>query len=156
MKKLLILCLLLLTYSCSSDKNIMIVSGDIDGLKKGTIYLQKQKDSIIVSIDSMLMNGQSDFSLEAKIDEPDIYFLYLDKNDGELLNDKITFFGNIGKININTRLQTFDSGYEISGSKNSELLSEYLSVKRKFNYLNLDLLEIFYKAKAEKLSLIHI
>ena len=150
MKKLLILGLLLLTYSCSSDKNIMIVSGNIDGLKKGTIYLQKQKDSIIVSIDSMLMNGQSDFSLEAKIDEPDIYFLYLDKNDGELLNDKISFFGNIGKININTRLQTFDSGYEISGSKNSELLSEYLSNKRKFNYLNLDLLEIFYKAKAEK------
>ena len=150
MKKLLILGLLLLTFSCSSDKNIMIVSGDIDGLKKGTIYLQKQKDSIIVSIDSMLINGQSDFSLEAIIDEPDIYFLYLDKNDGELLNDKITFFGNIGKININTRLQTFDSGYEISGSKNSELLSEYLSVKRKFNYLNLDLLEIFYKAKAEK------
>ena len=150
MKKLLILGLLLLTYSCSSDKNIMIVSGDIDGLKKGTIYLQKQKDSIIVSIDSMLINGQSDFSLEAIIDEPDIYFLYLDKNDGELLNDKITFFGNIGKININTRLQTFDSGYEISGSKNSELLSEYLSVKRKFNYQNLDLLEIFYKAKSEK------
>ena len=150
MKKLLILGLLLLTYSCSTDKNIMIVSGDIDGLKKGTIYLQKQKDSIIVSIDSMLMNGQSDFSLEAKIDEPDIYFLYLDKNDGELLNDKISFFGNIGKININTRLQTFDSGYEISGSKNSELLSEYLSVKRKFNYQNLDLFEIFYKAKAEK------
>ena len=119
MKKLLILGLLLLKYSCSTDKNIMIVSGDIDGLKKGTIYLQKQKDSIIVSIDSMLMNGQSDFSLEAKIDEPDIYFLYLDKNDGELLNDKISFFGNIGKININTRLQTFDSGYEISGSKNN-------------------------------------
>ena len=56
MKKLLILGLLLLTCSCSSDKNIMIVSGDIDGLKKGTIYLQKQKDSIIVSIDSMLIN----------------------------------------------------------------------------------------------------
>ena len=63
MKKLLILGLLLLTYSCSSDKNIMIVSGDIDGLKKGTIYLQKQKDSIIVSIDlsdimvdSMMLN----------------------------------------------------------------------------------------------------
>ena len=34
--------------------------------------------------------------------------------------------------------------------KNSELLSEYLSNKRKFNYLNLDLLEIFYKAKSEK------
>tara|TARA_B100000965_G_C19549248_1_gene739303 strand:- start:438 stop:1058 length:621 start_codon:yes stop_codon:yes gene_type:complete len=127
----------------------MIVSGEIEGLKKGTLYLQEIQDSIIVSIDSMIIDGKSDFLLEARIDEPDIYYLYLDKNDGESLNDIITFFGNIGEININTRLQTFDSGYEISGSKNSKLLGEYLSVKRKFNFQNLDLLEIFYKAQAE-------
>ena len=149
MKNTLIFTLLLLIFSCSTDNNKMIVSGEIVGLKKGTLYLQEIQDSIIVSIDSMIIDGKSDFLLEARIDEPDIYYLYLDKNDGESLNDIITFFGNIGEININTRLQTFDSGYEISGSKNSELLGEYLSVKRKFNFQNLDLLEIFYKAQAE-------
>jgi len=146
MKNTLIFTLLLLIFSCSTDNNKMIVSGEIEGLKKGTLYLQEIQDSIIVSIDSMIIDGKSDFLLEARIDEPDIYYLYLDKNDGESLNDIITFFGNIGEININTRLQTFDSGYEISGSKNSKLLGEYLSVKRKFNFQNLDLLEIFYKA----------
>ncbi len=149
MKNTLIFSLLLLIFSCSTDNNKMIVSGEIEGLKKGTLYLQEIQDSIIVSIDSMIIDGKSDFLLEARIDEPDIYYLYLDKNDGESLNDIITFFGNIGEININTRLQTFDSGYEISGSKNSKLLGEYLSVKRKFNFQNLDLLEIFYKAQAE-------
>ncbi len=149
MKNTLIFTLLLLIFSCSTDNNKMIVSGEIEGLKKGTLYLQEIQDSIIVSIDSMIIDGKSDFFLEARIDEPDIYYLYLDKNDGESLNDIITFFGNIGEININTRLQTFDSGYEISGSKNSKLLGEYLSVKRKFNFQNLDLLEIFYKAQAE-------
>lgn len=149
MKNTLIFTLLLLIFSCSTDNNKMIVSGEIEGLKKGTLYLQEIQDSIIVSIDSMIIDGKSDFLLEARIDEPDIYYLYLDKNDGESLNDIITFFGNIGEININTRLQTFDSGYEISGSKNSKLLGEYLSVKRKFNFQNLDLLEIFYKAQAE-------
>ena len=149
MKNTLIFTLLLLIFSCSTDNNKMIVSGEIEGLKKGTLYLQEIQDSIIVSIDSMIIDGKSDFLLEARIDEPDIYYLYLDKNDGESLNDIITFFGNIGEININTRLQTFDSGYEISGSKNSKLLGEYLSVKRKFNFQNLDLLEIFYKAQAK-------
>ena len=149
MKNKLIFSFLLLTFSCSTDNNKMIVSGEVEGLKKGTLYLQEIQDSIIVSIDSMIIDGKSDFLLEARIDEPDIYYLYLDKNDGESLNDIITFFGNIGEININTRLQTFDSGYEISGSKNSKLLGEYLSVKRKFNFQNLDLLEIFYKAQAK-------
>ena len=127
----------------------MIVSGNIDGLKKGTIYLQKQQDSIIVSIDSILLEGNSNFKFESEINEPDIYYLYLDKNDGDSLNDIITFFGNNGEINIKTSLKNFDSSYEISGSKNTELLQEYLSIIRKFNLQNLDLLEIFYKAQIE-------
>ena len=127
----------------------MIVSGNIDGLKKGTIYLQKQQDSIIISIDSILVEGNSNFKLETKINEPDIYYLYLDKNDGDSLNDIITFFGNNGDINIQTSLKNFDSSYEISGSKNTELLQEYFSIIRKFNLQNLDLLEIFYKSQIE-------
>ena len=127
----------------------MIVSGNIDGLKKGTIYLQKQQDSIIVSIDSILLEGNSNFKLETEINEPDIYYLYLDKNDGDSLNDIITFFGNNGEINIQTSLKNFDSSYEISGSKNTELLQEYFSIIRKFNLQNLDLLEIFYKSQIE-------
>ncbi len=148
MKKISLLIILIL-IGCNSDNNKMVVSGNIEGLKKGTLYLQKQKDSIIVSLDSLLIEGSSEFTLETKIIEPDIYYLYLDKNDGDSLNDIITFFGNIGEININTRLQTFDSGYKITGSKNSELLEEYLSIIRKFNSENLDLVEIFYNSQIE-------
>jgi len=148
-KEFLIFNLLILTFSCSTDKAKMTVSGNIEGLKKGTLYLQKQQDSIIVSIDSIFVEGNSNFKLETEINEPDIYYLYLDKNDGDSLNDIITFFGNNGKINIETSLKNFDSSYEISGSKNTELLQEYLSIIRKFNLQNLDLLEIFYKAQIE-------
>lgn len=148
-KEFLIFSLLILTFSCSTNEKKMIVSGNIDGLKKGTIYLQKQQDSIIVSIDSILLEGNSNFKLETEINEPDIYYLYLDKNDGDSLNDIITFFGNNGDINIQTSLKNFDSSYEISGSKNTELLQEYFSIIRKFNLQNLDLLEIFYKAQIE-------
>ena len=149
MKKKYFLTLLIFLSSCSSNKNKMIVTGNIDGLKKGTVYLQQQQDSIIVNLDSININGNSEFILNTEIEEPDIYYLYLDKYDGDSLNDIITFFGNTGEININTRLQTFDSSYEISGSKNSKLLGEYLTIIRKYNLQNLDLLEIFYQAQID-------
>ena len=147
MKKTSLISIALYIICCNSDQNQMIVSGKVDGLRKGTIYLQKELDSTIVSLDSVKINGNSDFKLSTVIDEPDIYYLYLNKDDGDSLNDIITFFGNKGEININTRLSTFDSGYEISGSKNSELLREYFSIIRKYNLQNLDLLEIFYNAQ---------
>lgn len=127
----------------------MIISGEIDGLRKGTLYLQTLKDSLIISLDSVKIDGDSNYKLKTNIEEPDLFYLYLDKYDGDSLNDVITFFGNKGDIIINSRLQTFDSGYEISGSKNSELLNEYLSIIRQYNFQNLDLLEIFYNAQIE-------
>lgn len=148
MKKILLLFLILIT-SCNTDKNSMIISGEIDGLRKGTLYLQTLKDSLIISLDSVKIDGDSKYKLKTNIEEPDLFYLYLDKYDGDSLNDVITFFGNKGDIIINSRLQTFDSGYEISGSKNSELLNEYLSIIRQYNFQNLDLLEIFYNAQIE-------
>ena len=147
MKKTSLISIALFIICCNSDQNQMIVSGKVDGLRKGSIYLQKELDSTIVSLDSVKINGNSDFKLSTVIDEPDIYYLYLNKDDGDSLNDIITFFGNKGEINISTRLSTFDSSYEISGSKNSELLREYFSIIRKYNLQNLDLLEIFYNAQ---------
>ena len=147
MKKTSLISIALFIICCNSDQNQMIVSGKVDGLRKGTIYLQKELDSTIVSLDSVKINGNSDFKLSTVIDEPDIYYLYLNKDDGDSLNDIITFFGNKGEITINTSLSTFDSSYEISGSKNSELLREYFSIIRKYNLQNLDLLEIFYNAQ---------
>jgi len=147
MKKISLIILALFIICCNSDQNNMIVSGNVDGLRKGTIYLQKEIDSTIVSLDSLKIRGNSNFKLNTIIDEPDIFYLYLDKEDGDSLNDIITFFGNKGEININTMLSTFDSSYEISGSKNSELMREYFSIIRKYNLQNLDLLEIFYNAQ---------
>ena len=147
MRKIVFYIITLLSISCSNDKNNMIITGEVDGLKKGTLYLQKQIDSTIVSLDSVIMKGNTEFKLEAVINEPDIFYLYLDKNDGDSLNDIITFFGNKGEININTRLINFDSSFEISGSKNTDLLLEYFSIIRNYNLQNLDLLEIFYNAQ---------
>ena len=138
-----------LIMGCNSSKDNMSVFGNVDGLMKGTLFLQAQKDSIVVNLDSIYLKGDGNYKLSTYINEPDIFYLYLDKQDGDSLNDIITFFGNEGDIQINTRLSTFDSSFEISGSENSDLLNEYNSIIRKYNMQNLDLLEIFYNAQIE-------
>ena len=87
MKKISLISLTLFIICCNSDQNQMTVSGKVDGLRKGTIYLQKEIDSAIVSLDSIKIRGNSNFKLNTIIDEPDIYYLYLNKDDGDSLND---------------------------------------------------------------------
>ena len=149
MKKTLLILSSILVIGCSSNKDSMTISGNVDGLMKGTLYLQAKRDSLLFNLDSINLRGDGNFKLSTEIIEPDIYYLYLSKQDGDSLNDIITFFGNKGDIQINTRLSTFDSSFEISGSENSDLLNEYNSIIRKYNMQNLDLLEIFYNAQIE-------
>ena len=149
MKKALIIISTIIIMGCNSNIDKMTVSGNVDGLMKGTLFLQSKKDSVVINLDSMYLKGDGNFKLSTYINEPDIFYLYLDKQDGDSLNDIITFFGNKGDIQINTRLNTFDTSFEISGSQNSELLNEYNSIIRKYNMQNLDLLEIFYNAQIE-------
>ena len=149
MKIIIILIITTLIISCNSNQKNMNISGNIDGLKKGVLYLQTEKDSLVVNLDSVYLRGGGNYKLSTNIEEPDIYYLYLDKEDGDSLNDIIAFFGNKGEIEINTRLTTFDSSYEISGSRNSDLFQEYNSIMRQYNSKNLDLLEIFYNSQIE-------
>ena len=148
-KILLIVLSITIIYGCnnSESNNYMLVSGKIDGLRKGKLYLQQFVDSVFVSIDSTVVNNEFEFNLGTEIIEPDIYYLYLDKVDGDSVNDRIKFFGDTGEITINSRLITFDSNAEISGSKNQTLMEEYRLIIRKFNLENLDLLEIYYDSQ---------
>ena len=148
-KILLLLLSITIIYGCnnSESNNYMLVNGKIDGLRKGKLYLQQFVDSVFVSIDSTVVNNEFEFNLGTEIIEPDIYYLYLDKVDGDSVNDRIKFFGDSGEITINSRLITFDSNAEISGSKNQTLMEEYQLIIRKFNLENLDLLEIYYDSQ---------
>ncbi len=129
--------------------NNMVVTGSVEGLRKGTLYLQKIEDAKLVNIDSTLVNGTPNFEFKTPLETPEVFYLYLDKEDGDSLNDRILFFGEKGTIEINTLLKTFESSAEIIGSKNQELLQEYIAFKRKFNDQNLELLQEFYQVRSE-------
>ena len=131
----------------TTDENLMIVKGRIEGLRKGNLFLQKIQDTVLINVDSTQVNGTPDFQFQTPIETPEIFYLYLDKEDGDSFNDRILFFGEKGQIEINTLLKTFESSAQISGSENQELLQEYLSFNRKFNDQNLVLMQGFYEAQ---------
>ena len=149
-----LLIFILLIFSCQNkttiDENKMNVTGNIEGLRKGNLYLQKVDNGLIINVDSVKIEGNSNFILNSKIDSPEIFYLYLKKDDGDSLNDRILFFGEKGNIKINTILKTFESSASIEGSENNDLLNEYISFKRKFNDQNLSLLQKFYESKKEE------
>lgn len=145
----------LLLMSCEPSKTnsaetLMIVKGKIEGLRKGKLYLQKIEDSLLVSVDSTLIQGTPDFEFKTPLETPEIFYLYLDKEDGDSLNDRILFFGEKGILEINTLLKTFESSAQISGSENQELLQEFISYNRKFNDQNLELMKGYYEAQMEQ------
>jgi hypothetical protein len=144
MRKVLIFVFgILLTYACSKENtNTMYVNGNIKGLKKGTLYLQKQKDSIIVSVDSVHVNGTEEFMLTDQVTSPEMYFLTLANG-----NKKIAFFGEKDTINIYSRLDKFEMKAKITGSKNQELLDKFFGFKKKFNDQNLDLIKEEFEAR---------
>jgi len=134
----------------NENKNLMIVKGKVEGLRKGKLFLQKIEDTLLINVDSVQISGTPKFEFKTDIETAEIFYLYLDKEDGDSLNDRILFFGEEGSIEINTLLKTFESSAEITGSKNQELLQEYISFNRKFNDENLSLMQKFYQAQMDQ------
>ncbi|MCX2679650.1 DUF4369 domain-containing protein [Galbibacter sp. EGI 63066] len=133
--------LALFLFSCGKEKANMIVKGNVEGLKKGTLYFQKNGDSSIVSIDSLTIDGNADFTFSTNVENPEIFYLYLDKNDGNPLNDRFEFFGEEGTITINTTRDYFAPEAQVEGSKSHEKLAEYKKMISKFSNKNLDLIK---------------
>lgn len=129
-------------------KDTMIVKGTIKGLRKGTLFLQKINDTTLINIDSVTVTGKPYFEFRTPIETPEIFYLYLNKEDGDSLNDRILFFGEKNTIEINTLLNTFESSAKITGSKNQELLQEFQTYNRKFNDQNLELMKKKFLAQA--------
>lgn len=145
MKKI-ISCIVLVSLfiSCSNEKSgSLIVNGKIDGLKKGTLYLQKYKDTLLVSVDSIQLNGVSTFRLVDEIESPEVYYVSLDK----LGEQKISFFGEKGEITVNSKLSKFEIAAKISGSKNQELIEEHTEMVRKFNGKQMDFIKDKFEAQ---------
>jgi len=145
MKRALIILSLLLIFSCGKSEPDLIVTGTIKGLKKGTLYLQKFKDTALVTIDSLIINGEEPFEFKSDLEEPEVLFLTLDKKSNN--THRISFFANKGITEINTTLKRFAYDVKINGSTQQESYKEYYSIISKFNNQQLDLIKSQFEAQ---------
>ena len=148
-KYLTILTVLMLLIACSSNEDKMMLTGNVKGLKKGTLLLQKIQDSVLVSIDSVLVNGSSLFSFKETILEPEIYYLNLRLENGILKDDRISFFAEANPINISTTLTNFAIYAKVTGSNNQEKYKTYKKIINRYSDRNLELIEQSFEAKRQ-------
>ncbi len=150
MRKLLVLLIVLVAFSaCSKKESNLTVSGTIAGLKKGTLYLQKIQDTLLINVDSVVIKGDANFVLQDYIKSPQIMYLYLDKIDNETYDDRIQFFAEKGEVTINTTLKNFQGDAKVTGSSNQEKLIEYRKMMQRFNDVNLDLIQKNFEAQRD-------
>lgn len=149
MKRFLFVCFIAsLLISCSKSGNLTI-TGTVKGLKKGTLYIQHIKDTSLVNIDSLVIDGDPDFEFILDIREPEVYYLHLSKTNNSGYDDRIPFFAEEGEINISTSLKNFEGFAAIIGSENQMHWKEFNNMNKQFNDKNLDLIKASFEARKE-------
>lgn len=147
MKKIIPFLAILLIFSCANDTSNFTLKGNIKGLMKGTVYLQKFKDSTLVTVDSLTINGTPEFELHTEIESPEMLYLKLHKSDNE--EHVIPFFADKGVTEINSNLKNFEFDTKIKGSKQQEKYEEYKKMIKRFQNQNLDLIKDNFDAQKD-------
>lgn len=147
-KSIIALFSILLLVSCIDKKSTksFVLTGNIKGLKSGTVYIQRIKDTILVAIDTIKIDGDSHFTSEFDLQSPEMLYLFLDRGVTNSVDNNIPFFAEKGKMTIETSLDFFTADVKITGSKNQELYEEYKKVVSRYVDQDLTLFEKRFKA----------
>ncbi|MEM6721949.1 MAG: DUF4369 domain-containing protein [Bacteroidota bacterium] len=152
-KKCLVVLTVLGFIACGKEtKNgNFTISGSVDGLKEGTIFLQKLQDTTLINLDSLVVDGnEPTFVFSTNIDEPEVLYIYLDKKDFNDLNDRVEIFAEPGEMTFNTTLRRFVNDVKVTGSKNHSDLVAFKEFMTKFNTKELMLLRDGMDAQKEE------
>jgi hypothetical protein len=144
-----VLVVLLLLVACKKeehgDANVHI-TGNVKGFKKGQLFIKRFNDSAFVNIDTIIIDGNSQFESHLKLDSPEMLYLVIDRVKTTSVDDELPFFAEPGNIRIETTKDEFFGKAKITGSENQKLYEEYKVVKNKFVNENLDLTKLSYEA----------
>ncbi len=143
---------LLLVSSCNKQvsKTNLHITGNIKGLKKGTLYIQRVVDTSLVAIDTINIDGKSVFETNIDLKSPEMLYLFLDRGVSNSKDNNLLFFAEPGNVNIDTNLDSYISSAKITGSKNQDLYQEYKIIDSRFRDQNLDLIQQKFNAIKSK------
>ena len=138
-----------LLFACSEKKseNNLHLTGTIKGLKKGTLYVQREKDNKLVAIDTIKIDGNSSFETDIELKSPEMLYLFLDRGVTNSMDNNLYFFAEPGNVNIETNLENYLADAKVTGSKNQDLYYDFKKIDRRFQEENLTLIEKRFKAE---------
>ncbi|MGV3460198.1 MAG: DUF4369 domain-containing protein [Flavobacterium sp.] len=146
MKKIVIIVAAALTlFACKEEKNHgdanLHITGNIKGLGKGKLYIQRAADTSLVAIDTIVLNGSSEFESHLKIDGPEMLYLFIDRGQTNSIDNNLPFFAEPGNMTINTRNDEFFAAAKITGSENQKIYEDFLKIKSRFANQNAELVK---------------
>lgn len=141
-----------LLFACSEKKleNNLHLTGNIKGLKKGTLYVQRVNNNKLIALDTIAIDGNSNFETNIELKSPEMLYLFLDRGVSNSLDNNLLFFAEPGNVNIETNLENYIADAKVTGSKNQDLYYEYKKVDRRFQDESLTLIERKFKALKSK------
>lgn len=145
----------LLLSACGKEakEGNLEITGNVKGLKKGTLFLKKYQDTALVTIDSIAIDGDSKFRTFVTIAEPEALYLFLDRGQTSSIDNSLMFFAEPGKMTIDTHLETFYAKAKIGGSKNHALYEDFKKAKSRYTGQELDITKMELEAFRNKTTL---
>lgn len=131
----------LLLMSCAeknADTNTQI-TGTVKGFSSGMLYLQKMNDTVLVTIDSVKMTGDSKFKFNFNLDTPELMYLEVNRGVTSSIDNTLPLFVEPGTMTVDATLEHFYSSAKVTGSKNHALFVQFQELNTKYKR---ELLEI--------------
>lgn len=131
-----------LLISCNKEEHgdaNLHLTGNIKGFTKGKLYIQRVVDTAFVNIDTIVINGKSEFETYLKIDSPEMLYLVIDRGQTTSVDKNLPFFAEPGEMKIESKNEEFFYRAKVTGSENQKLYDDFQKIKAKFTNDNLDL-----------------
>ncbi|ARN76607.1 hypothetical protein BST97_00515 [Nonlabens spongiae] len=144
MRNLIYILAALIVISCgdeSAEVGTVTIKGNIEGLKVGNVLLQKVADTSLITLDSVALDGSSEFKLSGALEEPELMYLHLDVKDGAKYDDRIAFFAEDTVLTFSSTLEDFEKDYTLEGSENHNILMEFNVNKKRLDELYTELVK---------------
>ncbi len=153
MKKVWIFGMIITMFSCKTDKqNKDILQGQIVGLKKGTVYLNRVENDTLIAVDSVSVKGDDSFTFDLTPYEPQLMAVTL-KEDTD--REYILMFTDDTVNLLKTSLRKYGVEKVLSGGENFRKWQEYKQILRQYNDKKLDLIKEEVEAVRQKDSQLH-
>ena len=157
--RLFLLALSTLCISCADENQDEIersfrITGEIEALKKGVIYLERIQDSALIAVDSARIDGDGVFDLSTPLSDDELLFIYLDKNDGIAYDDRWQVWGSPGtSMSFKWHRDSIEKQPRTTGSAPQQVLEDFIALQRFHDNRALRTIQDYYIAKeAEDVS----